>query len=146
MVLPSRNFQPASSDGVVRLSERYLDDLQKLYKGSHGNAFAAYQLQQGVFYGIFADGKLASVAGTHIVSSKYGVAAVGNIYTQPPYRGLGYAQQTTSAVCQELIAQDLDVVLNVEQNNAPAIWVYKKLGFVEHCTFWEGIGDVIPKT
>lgn len=142
MALPAGNFRPLPGGNVVRLTQHHLDELQQMYHNAHGNAFAAYQLRQGVFYGRFDGNELAAAAGTHLVAPEFGVAAVGNIYTRPHYRGLGYAQQVTSAVCRDLLAQNLDVVLNVEQNNAPAIHVYKKLGFIEHCLFWEGMGEL----
>ncbi len=140
MALSADNFQPADFSRAVPLDESHLPTLLAMYRGNHGNAFAPYQLEQGVFYGVFEDGELASVAGTHIVAPEYGVATVGNIYTRPPYRGKGLAQQVTSAVCADLLAQNLDVVLNVEQSNASAVHLYKKLGFEIHCPFIEGIG------
>lgn len=142
MALPGAHFIPRPTPNVVPLNMTHLDTLKILYQGVHGNAFEAYQLESGVFYGIFKDSHLVSVAGTHIVSREYGIAAVGNIYTDPAHRGCGYAQQTTTAVCRDLLAQNLDVVLNVEQNNASAIRVYHKLGFNDHCLFWEGVGTI----
>ena len=140
MALSTDNFQPLPSGDTLRLDERHLDILETMFRDEHANAFAPYQLRQGAFYGHFFNGELASVAGTHIVSPEYGVAAVGNIYTRPQHRGKGLAQQVTSAVCADLLAQKLDVVLNVEQSNASAVHLYQKLGFEIHCSFIEGIG------
>ncbi len=140
MTLPANKFKPANYAQTVRLNESHLPALLKMYRGNHGNAFAPHQLEQGVFYGLFENDKLASVAGTHIVAPQYRIAAVGNIYTRPQHRGKGLAQQVTSAVCANLLAQNLDVVLNVEQGNAPAVHLYKKLGFEIYCPFIEGIG------
>jgi predicted GNAT family acetyltransferase len=67
------------------------------------------------------------------------VAAVGNVCTYPEFRGQGCATRCTSAVCADLLAMGLDVVLNVAQDNADAIHVYKKLGFHAYCPFVEGI-------
>ncbi|MFQ5576908.1 MAG: GNAT family N-acetyltransferase [Anaerolineae bacterium] len=141
MALPARNFRPVPSGNALRLDAGHLPALELLYRNSRGNAFAPYQLEQGVFYGLFAGDELVSAAGTHIIAPEYGIAAVGNVCTRPGHRGRGYAARVTAAVCRHLLAQNLDIVLNVEQTNAPAVRLYQKLGFVEHCSFWEGVGE-----
>ncbi len=147
MVLPGPARPPKeSSPDIMRLDDRFLPELQSLYRQAHGNAFASYQLRQGVFYGLQQQGQLAAVAGTHIVSPAYRVAAVGNVFTRPEFRGQGYARQVTYAVCRELQAQGMDIVLNVEQSNHQAVHVYKKLGFRAHCVFQEGAGRRKYKT
>jgi predicted GNAT family acetyltransferase len=80
------------------------------------------------------------VAGTHLVAQDWGVAAVGNIYVHPDWRGRGYGALVSSAVTAELLQRGLLVVLNVDQNNPVAINLYRQLGFAVHCPFVEGIG------
>jgi RimJ/RimL family protein N-acetyltransferase len=41
-------------------------------------------------------------------------------------------------VTEAALAEHRDVVLNVRQNNAPAIAVYERLGYRTHATFIEG--------
>ncbi len=139
MTLVALDFCPASSLGVERLGPGHADELARLYACAHGNAFSPYQLAQGVFHGVKEEGRLVSAAGTHLVAKTMGIAAVGNVCTYPEQRGRGYATRCTSAVCTELLAMGLDVVLNVERGNVPAIHVYRKLGFRVHCPFVEGI-------
>ncbi len=80
-----------------------------------------------------------AAAGPHLVSPTYGVAAVGNVFTHPDYRGRGYGTLTTSAVVAELLGLGMrDVVLNVEQANAVAVRLYERLGFERYCPFLEG--------
>jgi predicted GNAT family acetyltransferase len=106
-----------------------------------GTGFNAQQVKQGVFFGLHVSKQLVAVAGTHLVSETYGVAAVGNIFTHPNYRGRGYATKATSAVLTELVERGIeDIVLNVSQDNAPALRVYAKLGFESCCAFYEGTG------
>jgi len=142
---PLRSPKELSPD-IMRLDDRFLPELQSLYSQAHGNAFAPYQLQHGVFYGLQQQGQLVAVAGTHIVSSAYRVAAVGNVFTRPEFRARGYAQQVTHAVCRELQARQLDIVLNVEQDNHPAVRVYRHLGFQIPGPFQEGTGRRKYKT
>lgn len=126
---------------TVRLGMEHLDQLQELYRLGGGDAFAPYQLRDGVYYGVEDDGRVISVAGTHLVAPSYGVAAVGNVFTHPDYRNHGYATICTSAVTEELLNQGMDIVLNVGQDNAPAIRAYRRLGYREHCRYVEVIGS-----
>ena len=123
-----------------RLGMDDVDRLSALYSLGGGDAFNPTQVTQGVFYGVEQDGQLISVAGTHLVSDTYGVGAIGNVMTHPDHRSRGYATLTTHAVCAELIRRGIrTIVLNVRQDNAPAIRVYEKLGFVRYCPFYEGV-------
>jgi len=107
MVLDEESFCPVAHGAALRLQMSDLDALQTLY--GHGlagdaDAFAPYQLEQGVFCGLAVDGQLVSVAGTHLVAPDYGLAAVGNVFTHPAQRGRGYATACTSAVTATLLA------------------------------------------
>ena len=123
-----------------RLGVDEADRLSALYSLGGGDAFSPTQVTQGVFYGVEQAGQLISVTGTHLVSDRYSVGAIGNVMTHPDHRSHGYATLTTRAVCAELIRRGIKtIVLNVRQDNAPAIRVYKKLGFVRYCPFYEGV-------
>jgi len=126
---------------TIKLDVSHLDALRQLYRLGGGDAFAPYQLRDGVYYGVEVSGQLVSVAGTHLVSPAFGVAAVGNIFTHPNRRRRGYATACTSHVVEELLNQGLDVVLNVNRENAEAIRIYEKLGFRRHCPYIEVIGN-----
>ncbi len=180
MVITSADFRPVLSPPVlsvaegpkghvpgpaIRLNPTHLDQLLELYRLGGGSAFAPYQLRDGVYYGIEVSGQLVSVAGTHLVSPTFGVAAVGNIFTRPNHRRRGYATACTSHVVEELLAlrrdfgepfgyaqdrlsraaqdraQGLDVVLNVNRENAEAIEIYERLGFRRYCPFIEVVGE-----
>lgn len=145
------DFHPYDFEGpVVRLTAADVPGLQALY-AQGGNfapdAFNPRQLEDGIFYGIFAAGpratagkdrRLVAAAGTHLLARAYGIGAVGNIYTHPAYRGLGYASVVTSAVTGDLLAAGLDVVLNVQEDNDYALRIYQRLGYQIHCRFFEG--------
>ncbi|MBL7066093.1 MAG: GNAT family N-acetyltransferase [Anaerolineae bacterium] len=138
MVLQPARFRPVGGD-CARLTPAHSDQLAELYALGGGNAFGPAQVPHGVFYGVLADGRLVAAAGTHLVSPTYGVAAVGNIFTHPDYRGRGYGTATTSAVLSELVQHGIrDVVLNVDQKNESAIRIYERLGFERYCPFLEG--------
>jgi len=144
MMVYDKDFRPVTGK-PLKLGPGYCSELKRLYslgesRGESVIAFSPYQLAQGVFYGIEKRGRLLAAAGTHLVAPTYGVAAVGNVFTDPDYRGRGYATLCTSAVTKELLSQGMDVVLNVQEGNADAIHIYEKLGYRRYCRFIEVLG------
>ena len=139
MVLRPQGF-PKALRSCGRLNDSDVDRLRALYALGGGDAFSPSQVTQGVFYGVERDGSLLSVAGTHLVSDAYSVGAIGNVMTHLNCRGRGYATLTTQAVCDDLIQRGIQtIVLNVRQDNAPAVRVYEKLGFIRYGPFYEGV-------
>jgi ribosomal protein S18 acetylase RimI-like enzyme len=146
MVLDAGSFHAPPLGGVTRIVPEQADQLAALYRcaaepGETVVAFSPRQIAHGVFYGVWEGGVLVATAGTHVWSVAEGVAAVGNVFTQPECRGRGYATWCTGAVARDALAAGLDaVVLNVRDDNAPAIRVYEKLGFRCYHLFIEGPG------
>lgn len=157
MNVTTETFRPATcgrGDPAPTVRRLGLDDLpaiEALYR--HGGAYAPdafhpRQVADGVFYGVLApvassqDEALLAVAGTHLIAPNWGVAAVGNVFTHPAWRGQGLARLVTSAVTEELLSRGMLVVLNVDQGNAAAIHIYESLGYRTHCPYVEGIGSV----
>lgn len=105
------------------------------------DAFAEYQVKQGVFFGVEdGAGGLAAVGGTHIVDYASGVAAIGNMYTRPDCRGRGYAGAILGAIVAEVRANGATtIVLNVDHRNTGARRLYEQHGFTVHCPYIEGI-------
>jgi ribosomal protein S18 acetylase RimI-like enzyme len=123
----------AGVDGseAVALSAADADDLLALYAASYpGNWFVPRMLQTGYYYGIRRGPALASVAGVHVFSPPYKVAALGNITTRPDARGQGLATTATARLCQDLLRAGIEHVgLNVRADNRSAVACYTKLGF-----------------
>jgi ribosomal protein S18 acetylase RimI-like enzyme len=157
MAVAAERFQPARSPrgedypfpALRSLGPGDLEAIRALYAWGGGHvpdAFDVYQLWDGVFYGVELASELplglslVAVAGTHLLAPNWGVAALGNVYTHPGYRGRGLAQAVCSAVTAELLRRQLSVVLNVEKTNGRAIHVYRKLGYRVHLPYYEGIG------
>jgi ribosomal protein S18 acetylase RimI-like enzyme len=123
----------AAFDGseAVALSAADTEDLLALYAASYpGNWFVPRMLETGFYFGIRRGRSLVSVAGVHVFSPQYKVAALGNITTRPDARGQGLATTATARLCQELIQNGIEYVgLNVKADNHSAIACYEKLGF-----------------
>jgi GNAT superfamily N-acetyltransferase len=147
--LQSRNLQspnlPISPDFAPRrLTGADVPAVTALF--AHGgaftpDAFAAHQVESGVFYGVEdATGALAAVGGTHIVDYTRGLAAIGNMYTRPDCRGRGFASAVLAAIVASLQADGVaTIVLNVDQRNPGARRIYERFGFVVHCPYIEGV-------
>ncbi len=123
---------------AVRLGSRDVAAVNRLYSTEGVPAgYRPSHMEDGVYYGVYADGRLVSIAGTHVVSAAEGVAVVGNVFTHPRYRGRGLATIATSAATGDLLQSCPLVVLTVETENHPAIAIYKRLGYTPHCTLHE---------
>ncbi len=116
--------------GVVRLTTEDLPALKTLYDDSYpGNWFDPRMIGTNQYFGIRDGQKLISVAGVHVFSQQYKVAALGNIVTRPEHRNNGYGTRVTSALCKSLLRTDVRIGLNVQADNGAAITSYKRLGF-----------------
>jgi len=123
---------------VVRLTENDLEDMLDLYeKGYPGNWFNARMLKTKQYFGLRLNNRLLSVAGIHVYSEKYKVAALGNIITHPDYRGKGFGKFVTAGLCQSLAEHVNNIGLNVKADNSAAVAMYRKLGFEIVGTYYE---------
>ncbi len=137
MSITADTFRPVEGQ-AKRLAGREIGQINRLYSAEGGAAsYTSRHIDQGVYYGVIADGKLVSIAGTHVDSPGERVAVVGNVFTHPAYRGGGLATIATSAVTASLLAHCDLLALTVEAGNAPALAVYKRLGYRQVCTLYE---------
>ncbi|HEX7974493.1 MAG TPA: GNAT family N-acetyltransferase, partial [Anaerolineales bacterium] len=118
------------ASGVQPLGPADLPEVEAFYRQAYpGNWFDPRMLETGCYYGVRRQERLACVAGVHVYSPVYRVAALGNIATLPEFRGQGLAGAATARLCQELRWRVDTVGLNVRRDNAPAIACYTRLGF-----------------
>ena len=135
---------PPDAGAATRLGPGDLPALGALYADGAARQeipdfFEDSMVEGGIYYGVRDAGELVAVAGTHVLTP--GAAAVGNVYVRHDARRLGLAARVTAAVARELRRVGIEtIVLNVRQDNAIAIRVYEKLGFVVHGEFLEGFG------
>ena len=113
-----------------RLQACHLAALENLYQQSYpANTFNPRMLVTERYYGCWFEGVLVSVAGVHVHSTRYRVAALGNITTHPGYRKQGFARIVTSHLCRVLLEETDTISLNVKIDNTAAISLYRSLGF-----------------
>jgi ribosomal protein S18 acetylase RimI-like enzyme len=115
---------------IRRLSTADLHDIKSLYSVAYPeNWFDSRMLETGKYFGYYSGEELVGVAGIHVFSAEYRVAALGNIATHPDHRGRQIACKLTSRLCNDL-EKDTDYIgLNVKADNEPAVKCYLKIGF-----------------
>lgn len=144
MTIRRAAFTPAPHEHAQPIDENHLAAVSALYDDGHRRGegptfFHAAMLGQRTFRGIWDDGALIAIAGTHLYSRDLGVCAIGNVYTRSDLRGRGLAAQVTSAVVAHALSEGVStIVLNVSHANAVARRVYERLGFEVYCDFFEG--------
>ena len=124
---------PFDTEDVDLLGPDDLAEVERFYESAYpGTWFRARMLETGRYVGIRGDGALLCVAGVHVWSPAWRVAALGNVATLPEARGRGLATAACARLCRILLDDDIDTIsLNVRADNRAAIHTYEKLGF-EH--------------
>jgi ribosomal protein S18 acetylase RimI-like enzyme len=124
--------------GVVPLAASDLGEVESFYRESYpGNWFDPRMLETGQYCGVRIGNTLASVAGVHVYSPRFKVAALGNIATHPAHRGRGLGTRVTAGLCRQLLRSVDMIGLNVKADNTAAIACYAKLGFSFHAAYDE---------
>jgi len=128
---------------VIRLDLTDLAEIMQLFDThpDRPDAFDKSQLAGGHFFGVRMGGRLRAISGTHVVSPQAGIAALGNVFTHPAWRGRGLAKRATAALVDALMREQIPtIVLNVGVDNEPANRIYRHLGFLPVCGYYEGVG------
>ncbi|MEU6077821.1 GNAT family N-acetyltransferase [Micromonospora sp. NPDC047074] len=115
-----------------------LPALRRLYDVAYpGNWFDPRMLDTGQYVGVRDGGELVAVAGVHVYSPVYRVAALGNVTTHPRARGRGLAGAAVAELCRRLADSVTHVTLNVKADNAAAVRLYGRLGFTRVADYGE---------
>jgi ribosomal protein S18 acetylase RimI-like enzyme len=134
LTIPSKGSYP-----VARLTIGDAPAIFDLYSLWGRDIFETTMLLSGEYCGVFDGAALVAIAGTHTASRRRGIAAIGGVFTHPDYRGRGLATAVTGDVSRILTADGVTlIVLNVVEDNAPAISAYERLGFRRYRRLYEG--------
>lgn len=113
------------------LTRDQVDEVKAFYAAAYpGTWFVPKMLATGRYVGVRHDGRLACIAGVHVHSPTWRVAALGNVATLPELRGRGLARGACASLCKLLLDDGVETIsLNVRADNAAAIASYERLGF-----------------
>lgn len=143
MVLPRDVPLPVESAyprecSLARIAPADLDGVQAFYRVNYpDNWFDARMLETGQYVGIRRRCEWLAIAGVHVYSPEYHVAALGNIATARAHRGHGLGRQVTAAICRSLRETVDTIGLNVHMDNVPARRCYDGLGFTTVAEYHE---------
>lgn len=98
--------------------------------------FRERTLDMGAYVGIYDGKRLAAMAGERMRLDGY--QELSAVCTHPAYTGRGYAQRLLSILSNSAFDRGFTPFLHVYEDNARAIGVYRKSGFVDRAAlpFW----------
>lgn len=136
MVHDRRSIEP--SPHVEQLGPDDLDDLVALHATDPGSAFfLPHMVETGVFVGARVEGRLVASAGTHVMSERHGVTAIGAVVTDPEHRGKGWGRAVSETLVAALARRCSVIGLSVAESNRAARTLYESLGFERRFTYEE---------
>ncbi len=127
---------------VRRLTPQDFTMARELYlrNTEYGN-FDMDQFNNGIYFGVQEGADLVAMAGTTVLCSDYRSATIGNVITDVNYRNRGYATSELILLCKEILEEAYDCVcIKANRGNIPSVSLYRRLGFVKKCEYFEGIG------
>jgi GNAT superfamily N-acetyltransferase len=138
-LVDSSRLGPVPS-GLAGIGRADLAVVERLFASApdSGRFFTPWMLETGAYVGRFEGEELIALAGVHVLSERYRVAAIGNVLTHPDHRGRGHASEMLAGLCRRL-SMSVDVItLNVSDDNDAARRLYDRLGFAPVIAFDEG--------
>ena len=136
-------IEPPQTRLVVPLGQADAAALVALYAVWPESRFQTGRLRQGYRYvGIREGDRLVAVAEHVLVARDDGLAVVQGVLVDPAWRGRGLAAAVTAALTARLFEEGArDVVLDVRENNLPALAAYARIGYRRHVTLLAGPGS-----
>jgi RimJ/RimL family protein N-acetyltransferase len=95
-------------------------------------------IDERLWLGVKVDGKLVSLAVTRF--TEWG-SNIGVVVTEASHRCKGYATSITSTLVKKLLTRCPMAFIHVLSDNAPAVHVYKKVGFKPYRTYFFARGE-----
>ncbi|NHJ41275.1 MAG: GNAT family N-acetyltransferase, partial [Asgard group archaeon] len=109
---------------VTKKDSRLID---LFYKSINAYPWNLIQLESGFYFYIERNNQIVACGGTHFENKKS--AQLGNIFVLEEYRGKQYGKLITTAITREILSKKDFASLFVFQDNIPALYLYKKLGY-----------------
>jgi predicted GNAT family acetyltransferase len=119
--------QPVNQE-FTPLQDQHIPNMLTLTKMTKPGPFFERTIDFGNYEGIFKNNELIAMAGQRLHPSPY--IEISAVCTHPDHLGNGYASQLINRQILAIIAASGIPFLHVRNDNATAIKVYEKLGFV----------------
>lgn len=120
--------EPSTRFAMEKLADVDAPEMLALALLTKPGPFAKRTHELGDFLGIHADGRLVAMAGERMKAGAF--TEVSGVCTHPDHRGNGYAADLMRAVSRNILARGETPFLHAFADNAGAIALYEKLGFV----------------
>jgi ribosomal protein S18 acetylase RimI-like enzyme len=142
-VTPETLIEPEQARLVEPLGLEHAALLAALYAHWPESRFHSSRLRLGYQYvGIREGDRLVAVAEQVLRAREDALAVVQGVLVHPAWRGRGLAAAVTSVLTSKLFSEGAqDVVLDVRENNLPALAAYARIGYRRHVTLLAGPGS-----
>jgi ribosomal protein S18 acetylase RimI-like enzyme len=117
---------------AVRLTPADVPEMIDLVTRTEPGPFGPRTIELGTYLGVRDGGTLVAMAGERL--SAEGWTELSAVCTDPRYRGRGLAARLMGAVAQVIEQRGDRLVLHVKTDNAGAIALYERLGFIARRT------------
>lgn len=125
--LPEGSPELGAGAEMRRLTAEDAAEMVALAELTEPGPFRMRTIELGQYYGIFAEGRLASMAGQR--PSMPGYMEVSAVCTHPEARGRGYARALMERVMEEVRRVGKTPFLHVWWENESAIRLYERMGY-----------------
>ncbi len=126
MNIRTQDFKPSTTHQVTKVTAKDLDDIFRDLGEEYGEKVQQAQ-NSGIAFGVRLEKRWISVAIVPEIIEEIGF--IRGVYTDPAFRGKGFSTSTMSTLVKELFRLHVKPALWVAEDNAPAVRVYKKIGF-----------------
>jgi len=125
----ARPSRESDLDSLVRMQTRLEEELfGRVSMDAHSlRELISYQVRSGTASVAEHEGKIMSKAEATVMERTG--ANVGGVYTEPAYRGRGFATACVGDLCRRLLEQVDLIALSVEGENPASLRLYEKIGF-----------------
>ncbi|NCI45751.1 GNAT family N-acetyltransferase [Sediminibacterium soli] len=118
---------PAADPALVPLQEKDIPAMLELTALTKPGPFLQRTIEFGHYEGVFADGRLAAMAGQRLQPGAY--TEISAVCTHPDHAGKGYAAGLLRSQLARITAASRIPFLHVYPENSGACALYRKLGF-----------------
>jgi ribosomal protein S18 acetylase RimI-like enzyme len=115
------------TDGFVDLHPSDAPEMLQLVAETQPGPFGARTIEMGRYLGVRYEGRLVAMAGERLRLP--GFTEVSAVCTAADHRGRGLARRLVLAVIDNIRSAGNEAILHVASDNAPAIALYRALGF-----------------